>query len=174
MSDHYTHTNGHTITHRDGGIVRIESTAGDYTYLAKDETDALRDYLLGELGLWRDDETGALVVTGSWDGSSARVIALPDDGDDHVYAPPLGILDSDAPDRYDAVVTRWRATLAPPTREPQPGEVWRITLEDGTERTALVDTDEFNWVSDLIAVADIPSDRRRILAEADGTVVSDD
>ena len=130
-----------------------------------DEVKALRDYLLDRLGLWYDEESGALVVVDSWDGDRATV--LYEGSEVPAGAPGADIL-------VDLVVTRWRATLAPPPREPKPGEVWRITLNDGTERTALVDTDEFNWVSDLIAIADIPADRRRLLIEADGTVVTGD
>ena len=122
MPDTYTHPNGHTITHRDGGIVRIESDAGEHTYLAKGETDALRDFLLDELGLWSDDETGALVVTDSWTGAGATV-TLAGGGTRWGIAQP-----DDDPDEWDLAVARWRATLTPPPREPQEGEVWRITL----------------------------------------------
>ena len=160
MPDYYTHPNGHTITHRDGGVVRIESDAGEQTYLGKDETAALRDFLLADLGLWRDDETGALVMTGSWDSSGAYV--LPVEG-----RPVYGLCTTNIADLADAVVTRWRATLTPPPREPKPGEVWRITLADGSECNAVVGDGRFR-------VSCIPTDRRRLLVEADGTVVSDE
>ena len=138
------------------------------------EIDALRDYLLTELGLWRDPETGALIMTGSWNGAvhCARVI-FPDGNAD-------GYADAKHPDRYDQVVIRWRATITPPPREPQPGEVWRITLDDGTSRNVLVqeyasgavcfeDGSDGGWY-----VSGFPADRRRLLVEADGTVVSDE
>ena len=176
-----TAPNGERNARRWGWVEGEVIPKGDLTACPTNpKVDALRDYLLAELGLWRDDETGALVVVDSWDGSSARVIALPDDGDGYVYAPPLGILDSDAPDRCDAVVTRWRASLTPPPREPKPGEVWRITLEDGTSHNVLVqeyaagavcfeDGSDGGWY-----VSGFPADRRRLLVEADGTVVSDE
>ena len=172
MPDIHTHPNGYTVQRNSVGA-SIVNRGEDYkTPLNADQVDALRDYLLDELGLWRDDETGALVVTGSWDGT-ARVI-FPDG--DHA----LGILDGDAPDRYDAVVARWRAALAPPPREPKPGEVWRITLDDGSECNALVGVVPtgapviWRTAGGGVLLDTCPADRRRLLVEADGTVVSDE
>lgn len=179
MPDTYTHPNGYTVERDADGRVILDRD-GD-AWVTPETAAALRDFFLAELGLWRDDETGALVVVDSWDGSSARVIALPDDGDDDAYAPSLGILDSAAPDRCDAVVTRWRASLTPPPREPKPGEVWRITLEDGTGANALVVTGvlagrppRFHGQLVDASVPEVPADRRLLLVEANGTVASDD
>ena len=171
MSDIYRHHNGYTVTRRDGDDTRIESNSGDYILLDKDEVKAMRDFFLSELGLWCDEETGALVMTGSWNGAAARVI-FPD-GDAEGYTA------AEHPDRYDQVVIRWRATLAPPPRVPQPGEVWRVTLEDGSECNMLVGvipTGAPIWrsKSGWAPIDTYPPAHRRILADANGTVVSDE
>lgn len=170
MSDKYTHPNGYAVTDtpHPGGLY-VTGVDEATTWLIKDEVEALRDFFLDELGLWRDPETGLLVLTGTWANLGDGGVASVYDGDVVRRGFPNAAITPS-----DHAVARWCASLAPQPREPKPGEVWRITLEDGTERTALVDTDEFNWVSDLIAIADIPADRRRLLVEADGTVVADD
>ena len=113
MSDCYRHPNGYIIfCQPDGSIERIESPSGEYAYIPEDEADTLRDYFLNELGLWHDEETGALVVTSSWDGDSARVL-LPSVGVGYGYIRPNRYTD-----RFDKAVIHWRATLAPPPREP--------------------------------------------------------
>ena len=41
--------------------------------------------------------------------------------------------------KFDALPAYWRktlATLTPPQPEPQPGEVWEVTLDDGSKVTA--------------------------------------
>ena len=169
-----TAPNGERNARRWGWVEGEVIPKGDLTACPTNpKVDALRDYLLGELGLWRDEETGALVLTGSWDSSGAYV--LPVEG-----RPVYGISTVDVEGLSDAVVTRWRATLAPPPREPQPGEVWRITLEDGTEYNALVGvlaTGGLAWRADggwFVPIDAYPPDRRRLLVEANGTVVSDE
>ena len=119
MPDTYTHPNGHTVSRDTCGSIRGEHDAGPGFWFLKEGADALRDFFLDELGLWRDEETGALLLTGSWDGRWARVVLPTGDSDD-------GDTISGAPDQYDTVAARWRATVTPPPREPQPGEVWRI------------------------------------------------
>lgn len=169
MPDTYTHPNGTTITNLDGTVLSIESESGYYA-LTKDETDTLRNYLLAELGLWRDEETGAPVVTSCGLGSSDRRHRR------RTGPSRLGHVD-DEPDFADEAVARWRATLTPPPREPKPGEVWRIELDDGTERNAIVDPagELFSaWVRGSMPVTGIPADRRLLLVEADGTVVTGD
>ena len=168
-----TAPNGERNARRWGWVEAEAIPKGDLTTCPTNpKVDALRDYFLAELGLWRNEETGALMVTSSWDGT-ARVI-FPDG--DHA----LGLLDNDAPDRYDAVVTRWRATLTPPPREPQPGEVWRITLDDGSEYNALVGVVPtgapviWRTAGGGVLFDTYPADLRRLLVEADGTVVSDE
>ena len=168
-----TTPNGERNARRWGWVEAEVIPKGDLTACPTNpKVDALRDYLLGELGLWRDEETGALVLTGSWDSSGAYV--LPVEG-----RPVYGISTVDVEGLSDAVVARWRATLAPPPREPQPGEVWRITDTNGSERNAVVvrkhasllvfQDGDGGWY-----VSSIPADRRRLLVEADGTVVVSD
>ena len=170
MPDIYTHPNGHTVQRNSMGA-SIVNRGEDYkTPLNADQVAAL----LNKLGLWCDPETGALIMTGSWNGAvhCARVF-FPDGNAD-------GYADAKHPDRYDQVVARWRASLVPPPREPKLGEVWRITLDDGTSRNVLVreyatgavcfeDGSGGGWY-----VSGFPADRRRLLVEADGTVVSDE
>ena len=176
MPDTYTAPNGYTVKRDDRGVrIAITTDAGyTSTWIDNPRADAIRAFFLAELGLWHDEETGALVVTGSWNGTAARVVLL--DG-----KCAHGVVDADNPCLYDKIVTRWRATITPPPREPQPGEVWRITLEDGTEQNALVwggilgyAVQRFVWGPGGVLVDDMPADRRRILVEADGTVVSDE
>ena len=170
MTNTYTHPNGYTVERDADGRVILDRD-GD-AWVTPETAAALRGYFLAELGLWRDNETGALVVPGSWDGSGAYVLTL---GGGLVYG--LSTVDieglSDA-----AAVARWRATLAPPPREPKPGEVWRITFPEGQERNALVSCVDgmtaFRWGGDWHPVDGWPADRRRLLVEADGTVVSDE
>ena len=156
----YTHSKGWTAK-RDYFGLTLDRPDGVLSYFFPfgDGYDALRDFFLNELGLWRDEESGALVMTGSWNGAAARVI-FPDGNAE-------GYTAAEHPDRYDQVVIRWRATLTPPPREPQPGEVWRITLADGSETNAVVGDGRFR-------VSCIPPDRRRLIVEADGTVCSDE
>jgi len=174
MSDTYTHPNGYTVKRDDRGVhLAITSDAGrTITWIDNTKADALRDFLLDELGLWRDEETGALVVTDSWDGKTAAVI-YKGESLSGMYPYWDAGLEDDA-------VARWRATLTPPPRKPKPGEVWRLTLEDGTEYNALVGvlaTGGLVWRADggwFVPIDAYPPDRRRLLVEADGTVVSDE
>jgi len=168
MPDIYTHPNGYTVQRNsDGGVSLLRDDW--YTHSAPGEVEALRDFLLDELGLWCDEETGALVVTGSWDGQTAAVI-YKGESLSGMYPYWDAGLEDDA-------VARWRATVTPPPREPQPGEVWRLTLEDGTEYNALVGvlaTGGLVWRADggwFVPIDAYPPDRRRLLVEADGTVV---
>ena len=161
-----TAPNGERNARRWGWVEAEAIPKGDLTACPTNpKVDALRDFFLHELGLWRDDETGALVVTGSWSGAGATVI------DGAQVRVGWAIVDGDP-------VTRWRATLTPPPREPQPGEVWRITFPEGQERNALVSCVDgmtaFRWGGDWHPVDEWPADRRRLLVEADGTVVSDE
>ena len=124
MSDCYRHPNGYIIfCQPDGSIERIESPSGEYAYIPEDEADTLRDYFLNELGLWRDEKTGALVVVDSWSEVSevasviysgctwiAQRLSLMPDWEREL----LG----DVATELDGVITRWRATLAQPPREP--------------------------------------------------------
>lgn len=174
MPDIYTHPNGHTVERDDRGVrLAITSNTGyTSTWIDNPKADALRDYLLDELGLWRDGETGALVVTDSWDGKTAAVI-YKGESLSGMYPYWDAGLEDDA-------VARWRATLAPPPSEPKPGEVWRVTLGDGSEYNALVGvwaTGDLVWRADggwTVPIGAYPPDRRRLLVEADGTVVSDE
>lgn len=172
MPDIYTHPNGYTVQRDDRGVrIAITSDAGyTSTWIDNPRVDALRDYLLDELGLWRDEQTGALVVTHSWDGTSATVI-YKGESLSGMYPYWDAGLEDDA-------VARWRATLTPPPREPQSGEVWRIMFPEGQERNALVSCVDgmtaFRWGGDWHPVDEWPADRRRLLVEADGTVVAGD
>ena len=185
MTNTYTHPNGYTVKRTADGGLRVFLGATDSTWHSLDATATLRDFFLAELGLWRDDETGALVVVDSWseDRQGASVIysgctwiaqrlsRMPDWDRE---------LLGDVATELDGIITRWRATITPPPREPQSGEVWRITLEDGTSRNVLVqeyatgavcfeDGSDGGWY-----VSGFPADRRRLLVEADGTVVAGD
>lgn len=174
MPDTYTHPNGYTVQcNSDGGVSFLRDDW--YTHSAPGEVEALRDFLLDELGLWRDKETGALVLTNTWARLATGSAAVIYDGS----ATRWGYPDKTKPDRYDKAVARWRATLTPPPREPKPGEVWRIDAGNWGERNAIVlqlsGGNVFGWGGPKpLPVADIPSDRRRLLVEADGTVVSDE
>lgn len=175
-----TAPNGERNARRWGWVEAEVIPKGDLTACPTNpKVDALRDFFLAELGLWRDLETGALVVTNTWDGTRATVIYR---GDTLTGTPTLeasgtptcgltGLFEDDA-------VARWRATLTPPPREPQPGEVWRLTFQEGQERNALVSCVDcmtaFQWDGDWHPVDGWPADRRRLLVEADGTVVTED
>lgn len=157
---------GISVTHEDDGLT---------SYLDRDEAKVVRDLILAELGLWRDDETGALVVTDSWDGKTAAVI-YKGESLSGMYPYWDAGLEDDA-------VARWRASLTPPPREPKPGEVWRVTLEDGSEHNVFVAPGRDKsvylfWVVNETwrwrATSDFPAERRRLLVEADGTVVAGD
>ena len=174
MPDTYTHPNGYTVE-RDSMGASIVNRGEDYkTPLNADQVDALRDFFLAELDLWRDPETGALVLTNTWIALGISSGAVVYDGSVASWGYP----DKAKPDRYDAAVARWRATLTPPPHEPQPGEVWRITFPEGQERNALVSCVDgmtaFQWDGDWHPVDGWPADCRRLLIEADGTVVAGD
>ena len=166
-----TAPNGERNARRWGWVEGEVIPKGDLTACPTNpKVDALRDFFLAELGLWLDEETGALVVTESWDGTSATVI-YKGESLSGMYPYWDAGLEDDA-------VARWRATLTPPPREPKPGEVWRITFPEGQERNALVSCVDgmtaFRWGGDWHPVDEWPADRRRLLVEADGTVVSDE
>lgn len=174
MLNIHTYPNGCAVTPLDGDVLSIESESG-YCALTKDETDALRDFFLNELGLWRDEETGKLVVTKA-DRDGSRLVFAPNEP----YYCRLRNGDGSMDDASDQAVARYLDTIAPPPREPKPGEVWRITLEDGTSRNVLVqeyatgamcfeDVSDGGWY-----VSGFPADRRRLLVEADGTVCGDE
>lgn len=168
-----TAPNGERNARRWGWVEAEVIPKGDLTACPTNpKVDALRDFFLAELGLWRDDETGALVVTDSWDGKTAAVI-YKGESLSGMYPYWDAGLEDDA-------VARWRATLTPPPREPQEGEVWRITLEDGSEYNALVGVVPtgapviWRTAGGGVLLDTCPADRRRLLVEADGTVVSDE
>lgn len=162
MPNIHTYHNGCVVTHLDGDVLSIESESG-YCALTKDETDALRDFFLNELGLWRDEETGMLVLTNTWGRLNSGSAAMIYDGRTTRWGYP----DETKPNRYDKAVARWRDTITQPPREPKPGEVWRITLEDGSETNAVAGYGRYD-------VSCIPTDRRRLIVEADGTVCGDE
>ena len=71
------------------------------------------------------------------------------------------------------------ARETPESREPKPGEVWRVTLEDGSECNMLVGvipTGAPIWrsKSGWAPIDTYPPALRRILADANGMVVVDD
>ena len=97
-----------------------------------------------------------------------------------IYTHPNGYTVSDTPHPGGPYVTGVdEATLTPPPREPQEGEVWRITLEDGSECNALVGVVPtgapviWRTAGGGVLLDTCPADRR-LLVEADGTVISDE
>ena len=173
MPDIYTHPNGWTIERRNGGLVATDPDGNVGYGILPDGVTALRDYLLAELGLWRDPETGLIVMTKADARDGLRRVIDPDNPEHTGWR---GGGDFDARDR---AVARYLATIAPPPREPKSGEVWRVTLDDGSECNALVYTWDTGsvWRSGngwTVPISAYPPDRRRLLVEADGTVVSDE
>lgn len=177
MPDIYTHPNGYTVKRDDRGVrLAITSNTGySSTWIDNPKVDALRDYLLHELGLWLDEETGLVVLNGTWADLGNAVAAKVYDGRVTRWGRPGNA----EPNPRDEAVARYLATLVPPPREPQLGEVWRVTRVDGSECNALVDawtTGAPVWRTESGGdpIAAYPPSRRRILIEADGTVVSDE
>ena len=165
MSEEYTVENSHGEYHLYLG--------GAYSGKAvtPHQAEALRKKFFEEAGLWLDSETGALVVVDTWDDWGATVVR----GRDVYY----GGVDTTGVDGQ--IVRRWRESLVPPPRTPQVGEVWRVTLQAESEHNVVV---RRRWIDDslvfvgvpgapLTDVEDIPPDRRRIVADADGNVVQD-
>ena len=72
------------------------------------------------------------------------------------------------------------ARETPESREPKPGEAWRLTLSDGSECSAVVCTGPsgaYEWwmsVGWVVPIDVYPPSRSRILVEADGTLVSNE
>ena len=98
MPDIYTHTN----VERDAdGRVFLDSD-GD-VWVTPETAAALRDFFLDELGLWRDEETGALVLTNTWTDLGSSGGAAVYEGSETYW----GFFDAAEPDRYDAAVSRW-------------------------------------------------------------------
>lgn len=99
---------------------------------------AIHAAYLDSLGLWLDEETGCLVDTAS------RRPGPSQEGSYNVLRrEPGGHMETDDgwtgqihPDERDQAVDRYVATLTPPQPEPQPGEVWEVTLDDGSKVTA--------------------------------------
>ena len=176
MSDMYPNPHDYTVKRDEEGVrITFDSdTAYTSTWFVNPITDALRDFFLGEMGLWRDPETGLLVLTGTWANLGDGGVASVYDGDAVRRGFPNAAITPS-----DHAVARWCASLAPQPREPKPGEVWRITFPYGETRNAVaVDWPEgigFRHGDDQATLAsDIPADHRRILVEADGAVVSDE
>ena len=166
MSEEYTveKSHGHYILTYSGGAHAEKA-------VTPRQAEALRKKFFEEAGVWQDSETGALVVVDSWDDWGANVVR----GRDVYY----GGVDTTGVDGQ--IVRRWRESLVPPPRMPQVGEVWRVTLQDESEHNVVV---RRRWIDDslvfvgipgaaLTDVEDIPPDRRRIVADADGNVVQD-
>ena len=165
MSEEYTVENSHGQYHLYLG--------GAYSGKAvtPQQAEALRKKFFEEAGLWLDSETGALVVVDTWDDWGANVVR----GRDVYY----GGVDTTGVDGQ--IVRRWRESLVPPPRRPEVGEVWRVTLQDESEHNVVV---RRRWIDDslvfvgipgatLTDVEDIPPDRRRIVADANGNMVQD-
>lgn len=161
MSEEYTveKSHGHYILTYSGGAYAEKA-------VTPRQVEALRKKFFDEVGLWLDSETGALVVVDSWKDGRALVV---EDGEVHAGG-------ADSPS-----VRRWRESLVPPPRMPKVGEVWRVTLQDESEHNVLVCR---RWTDNslvfvgipgatLTDVEDIPPDRRRIVADANGNMVQD-
>ena len=166
MSEEYTvekNSHGHYLLYSGGACAEKAVTHR--------QAEALRKKFFEEVGLWLDSETGALVVVDTWYDGGANVVR-----DRDVY---FGDMDTTGVDGQ--IVRRWRESLVPPPRMPEVGEVWRVTLQDESEHNVVV---RHRWIDDslvfvgipgaaLTDVEDIPPDRRRIVADADGNVVQD-
>ena len=96
---------------------------------------AIHAAYLAELGLWLDKETGYLVFT-TPQGKAYWVLSR-GDARPVVWTCHAGESTPDAP---QAALDRYVATLTPPQPEPQPGEVWEVTLDDGSKARALAES----------------------------------
>ena len=165
MSEEYTVENSHGQYHLYLG--------GAYSGKAvtPQQAEALRKKFFEEAGLWLDSETGALVVVDSWKDGSAYVIQGHKAYIGDMYTTRV----------EDQIVRRWRESLAPAPRMPAVGEVWRVTLQAESEHNVVV---RHNWIDNSLVFAgipgaiftdveDIPPDRRRIVADANGNMVQD-
>ena len=166
MSEEYTvekNSHGHYLLYSGGACAEKAVTPR--------QAEALRKKFFEEAGLWLDSETGALVVVDSWKDGSAYVI--------QGHKAYVGDMYTTRVDGQ--IVRRWRESLEPAPRMPAVGEVWRVTLQAESEHNVVV---RRRWIDDslvcvgipgaaLTDVEDIPPDRRRIVADADGNVVQD-
>ena len=109
---------------------------GDRLYIHPARAAAIHAAFLDSLGIWLDEETGCLVDTASRSNLSDGAIAynvLRREPGGHL-ATVDGWAGQIRPDERDRAVDRYVATLTPPQPEPQPGEVWEVTLDDGPMR----------------------------------------
>ena len=173
-----------TYIHPDGTHVGITDTPGeiatwhtladgpgDRQYIHPARAAAIHAAYLDSLGLWLDEETGCLVDTASRRvrGSSTAFKVLQREAEG--WTDDEGWTDRTNRDERDQAVDRYVATLAPPQPEPQPGEVWEVTLDDGSKARALAESRGdgkvgIRWFTWAWFPDEFPD--RRLLITADG------
>lgn len=132
----YIHPDGTRVESEDDGRVILFDGEDPVVDLYPSCAAAIHAAFLDSLGLWLDEETGCLVDTASRSNLSDGAIAY-----NVLRREPGGHLATDDgwagqihPDERDRAVDRYVATLTPPQPEPQPGEVWEVTLDDAPMR----------------------------------------
>ena len=132
----YIHPDGTRVESEDDGRVILFDGEDPVVDLYPSCAAAIHAAFLDSLGLWLDEPTGCLVDTAS------RRPAPSQEGSYNVLRrEPGGHMETDYgwtgqihPDERDQAVDRYVATLTPPQLEPQPGEVWEVTLDDAPMR----------------------------------------
>ena len=130
----YIHPDGTRVESEDDGRVILFDGEDPVVDLYPSCAAAIHAAFLDSLGLWLDEETGCLVDTASRSarGSSTAFKVLQREAEG--WIDDEGWTDRTNRDERDQAVDRYVATLTPPQPEPQPGEVWEVTLDDGPMR----------------------------------------
>lgn len=125
----YMHTNGiRAELHSEGATITPTSLYDPVVRINLEEFSAIRAAILDNLGFWRGENTGCLVV------------AKPNPNNQHLFVDPArltcGWVNREALGRYLDVVPPALPYL-------EPGEVWEVTLADGPTRVQVSDRVDF-------------------------------
>ena len=129
----YMHTNGiRAELHSEGATITPTSLYDPVVRINLEEFSAIRAAILDNLGFWRGENTGCLVV------------AKPNPNNQHLFVDPArptcGWVNREALGRYLDVVPPALPYL-------EPGEVWRIRVADGSSEVAVVDSNNGSMYS---------------------------
>lgn len=153
MAETFTTSNKRVITHtpeNDSYTITWGewNSLSSFDHLNKHDMDALREYILHELGIWQDPETGAIVLReGGRDDTDGRCITVHKGGvaERHWEGVHTSIRErAEIKARYFAAHPK----PAPnPWLEAKPGEAWQLTIDGVTGAYVLTTAGMFYGVA---------------------------